>query len=324
MPRGRVTISGLMQLYRKLRTIRPDVVQTWMYHADLLGGVIARLAGVKVVSWGIRSSNLEPGKSSRSTIIIARLCAWLSGYVPRVIVSCSAQAADIHQSLGYAKKKFVVIPNGYNLDQLNPDPKGREALRQEWGVDTDTPLLGMVARFDPQKDHLNLINALHLLTDAGQNFACVLIGTGVDEENQSLKALLAQHRLQERVKLLGRRVDIPKVMNALDLHVLSSSFGEAFPNVVAEAMACGTPCVATDVGDAALIVGDTGWIVPASDPQSLGNAISGAISEMKDKDKWSSRKAICREHVVDNFSIEKMVDNFSSAWLEMRLMGDSK
>ena len=314
MPRGRVTISGLFNLYRLLRQIRPDVVQTWMYHADLLGGVVARLAGIKAICWGIRHSNLEPGKSARSTIIIARLCAILSRCIPRSIVSCSAQAAEVHQRLGYVKEKFTVIANGYNLEEFSPRPEDGARLRPEWGIGGDVPLLGVVARFDAQKDHQNLLQALARLKETGQVFRCVLIGTGMEHGNQEMQNLIAQTGLENHVMLLGRRNDIPVVMNALDVHILSSSFGEAFPNVIAEAMACGTPCVATEVGDAALIVGDTGWIVPPSDPDALFQAISKGVAEMQNKGAWAKRKTACRTQVVTHFSIEKMVESFHAVW----------
>ena len=313
MPRGKVTLSGITKLYRLLRQIRPNVVQTWMYHADLLGGVVARFAGIKAICWGIRHSNLEPGKSARSTIFIARLCAFLSRWVPREIVSCSAQAAGVHQQLGYVKKKFTVIANGYNLEEFSPNSQDSKRLRTEWGIIDEIPLLGMVARFDPQKDHQNLLQALRQLKETGQAFRCVLVGTGMENDNRELQHLITQAGVENHVMLLGRRSDIPAVMNALDVHLLSS-LGEAFPNVLAEAMACGTPCVTTNVGDAALIVGDTGWVVPPSDPDALFQAISQAITEMQDAESWIKRKSACREQVVNHFSIEKMIESFHTVW----------
>ena len=272
MPRGRVTPGGLLCLWRLLRAQRPDVVQTWMYHADLIGGVVARLAGVPAVCWGLRNTALEPGASTRSTIWVARLCAWLSRPVPRAIVSCSREAVRVHRALGYAAEKFVVISNGYDLTRFTPDVDARQRLRTAWGIDDGMPLIGMVARLDPQKDHATLIAALARLAQAGTAFRCVLVGGGVDAGNAALREAIGTAGLHAFVRLLGRRDDIPAVMNALDLHVLSSR-GEAFPNVLAEAMACGTPGVTTDVGDAALIVGDTGWVVPPRDTDALARAL---------------------------------------------------
>ena len=290
MPRGRVTFTGIWRLWRLLRSERPDVVQTWMYHADLIGGIVARLARIPTVCWGIRHGNLDPVKTARSTILTVRVCAWLSHWLPDAIVSCSVQAAAIHQTLGYAREKFTIIPNGYNLVELAPDSEVRAQLRREWGINDKTILLGMLARYDPQKDHASLVNALRLVKHKKASFQCVLVGAEINANNHELCRLIESQGIKDNVLLLGPRRDIPGIMNALDIHVLSSSFGEAFPNVLAEAMACGTPCVTTDVGDAALIVGDTGWVVPPSNSELLANAISEAIAETQDIRKMGSEK----------------------------------
>lgn len=313
MQRGKLTVSDMCRLWSLIRAARPDVVQTWMYHADLLGGLAGRFARVSHVYWGLRHSNLTPGTVRRSTIWVARLCASLSRWVPRQIVSCSRQAAQAHVQLGYAADKFVVIPNGYDLAQFEPDPVARRQLRAEWGIPDDMPLLGMVARFDPQKDHANLAAALGQLKQGGTRFHCVLIGTGMEPGNEQLRAWLAAEGLTEVVSLLGRRSDIPAVMSALDVHVLSS-LGEAFPNVLAEAMACGTPCVTTDVGDAALIVGETGWIVPSGDPAALAGALEKALGLWRQPEEWSARQAAARQRIVDHFAIEKMIQAYHSVW----------
>lgn len=317
MPRRRVTLGGILRLWRLLRASRPDVVQTWMYHADLVGGVVARLAGVRTVCWGIRHTTLVPGLSARSTILVARICARLSHWVPRTIVSCSRAAARVHQALGYAADKMVVIPNGCDLAQFRPDQEARERLRGEWQVADSTFLIGMVARFDPQKDHTNLIAALALLKQRGVEFRCVLVGTGVDSTNESLTKRVAEAGLDQHVRLLGPRNDIPAVMNALDVHVLSSAYGEAFPNVLAEAMACGTPCVTTDVGDAALIVGETGWVVPPRDSRALAEALGDAISQWPDQRAWQARKRACRERIAAQFSLDAMVSAYRKVWADV-------
>jgi glycosyltransferase involved in cell wall biosynthesis len=314
MPRGRMTLAGFWHLWRLLRSERPDVVQTWMYHADFIGGIAARLARIPVVCWGMHNSNLEPGKSKRSTILIVRVCAWLSHWIPQAIVSCSAKAASVHQTLGYVREKFTIIPNGYNIVEFATDSEARAQLRREWGVNEQTILLGMVARYGPQKDHANLVNALRLIKHKKESFQCVLVGTEMDANNHELCRLIENQGVRDNVLLLGQRHDIPRVMNALDIHVLSSGFGEAFPNVLAEAMACGTPCITTDVGDAAVIVGDTGWVVPPSNSELLANAISEAIAEMQDAGQWAVRRSMCRDRVVLNFSLERMVNNYHNVW----------
>ena len=313
MPQGQLTLTGIAMLFRIVRAVQPDVVQTWMYHANLIGGVVAKLAAVRSVVWGVRHSNLAPGTVKRSTVFVARLGGLLSRLVPGQIVSCAQQAVSGHVAIGYVQKRFVVVPNGYDLAQFRPDTNSRQQLRAEWGISADLPLFGMVARFDPQKDHANLLAALGALKGEGVRFACVLVGSGMDGENRELINLIDAYDLDSTVILLGRRSDIPAIMSAIDLHVLSS-LGEAFPNVLAEAMACGTPCVSTDVGDAALILGDTGWIVPPSDPTALGIALGDAVKSIGDRVKWQARAVAARSRIVEQFDIESMVRGYSKVW----------
>ncbi len=313
MLQGKPTWQGVLHFWRLLRRLRPDVVQTWMYHSDLMGGVMARLSGVKKVFWGIRHGNLSMGTVKHSTIRVANLCARLSTWVPTRIVSCSQQAAQSHAAIGYDFSLMTVIPNGYELSRYAPDNLARSLLREELGVGSDTFLLGMVARFDAQKDHANLFAALQRLNQ-GKAFHCVLVGTGMDVDNEELRCLLQTHGVTGVLTLLGRRDDVPAIMNALDLHVLSS-LGEAFPNVLAEAMACGTPCVTTDVGDAADIVGKTGWVVPPQNPIELARSVAYAQECWVDTPaKWAERQQAARARIAEHFGIEKMVAAYAAVW----------
>jgi len=190
MPRGRVTLSGLWRLWRLLRQIRPQAVQTWMYHADLIGGVIARLASVKRVFWGIHHTTLDAEKSRCSTIWVARLCARISSRVPSTIICCAQKALEVHRELGYAAEKLRVIPNGYDLVRFSTDAAARVRLRAEWNAD-NCWLLGMVGRYDPQKDHKNLLDALAIIKSRSVSFCCVLIGRDLDSKNAQLTTWLA-------------------------------------------------------------------------------------------------------------------------------------
>jgi glycosyltransferase involved in cell wall biosynthesis len=315
MPRSKVTRTGLTKLYRLIREIDPDAIQTWMYHSDILGSLVARLAGKRVIVWGIHNSDLDPAQTAFTTRAIVRICAAISGSIPRKIISCSEEGVRVHSALGYQLQKMVTIPNGYDVSEFAPNLAARQELRQQWQIPDGTTLVGMVARWNPQKDHANLIAALaHLHTQTQSPYHCVLIGSKLGTDNQTLVELLDRYRVKDRVTLLGIREDIPAVMNALDIHVLSSAYGEAFPNVVAEAMACETPCIVTDVGDAGLIVGDTGWVVPSSDAVSLGDAMAGAIDLMSDLPAWQQRQAQCRQRIEANFSVQTMVAKYSEVW----------
>lgn len=312
MPRGRVTLYGLYMLWRVVCSYRPDVVQTWMYHADLLGGIIGRLVGVPVV-WGLRNTILRAGKSSTSAIWAARLCACLSALVPVKIVACAQAALNVHADLGYKVKNVVVIPNGYDLSRFRIDPSGRERLRIELGMRADLPLIGMVARFDPYKDHDNLIRALGFLHARGIDFRAVMVGAGVDSENKTLISKIDAYNLSSKVRLLGQREDVPELMNAFDINVLSSS-AEAFPNVLAEAMACSTPCVSTDVGDAASIIGETGWLVPPSNSEALADTLERALADWANTGDWLRRKRRCRQKICDEYDLQKMIACYREVW----------
>jgi glycosyltransferase involved in cell wall biosynthesis len=316
---GRNVIAGIATLTRLIRRERPAIVHTWLYHADLLGGAAARLAGVRAIIWGVRNNNLEASAISRSTRRVASIAARLAGHIPQVIVSNSVQASRNHIDFGYQAARFRVIANGYDVDQFRPDARLREATRASLGIAPDELLVGTVARWDPQKDHANLLAALQLVAPRRSKVRILLVGSQMHETNECLRSLIQASSLTERVILAGPRDDVPAIMNALDLHVLSS-LGEAFPNVVAEAMACGTPCVVTDVGDAARIVNDTGWVVPARDSDALAAAVEDALSALERQ----SREALglrCRSRIVQHFGMSQMVEAYTALWHELEHNG---
>jgi glycosyltransferase involved in cell wall biosynthesis len=312
MPRGRLTLSALLKLRRLIINACPDVVQTWMYHADLVGGLIARWAGIPVV-WGVRNSNLDADTSSVSARIVARVCGLISSWLPEAIICCSEKAARIHQVIGYRAEKFVIIPNGVDLTRFAPDGAMRMRTRMAWGIQSDQTLLGMVARWDPQKDHDTLLHALTHLTNRGLIFRFVLVGTGMSRDNAELCGSIDRLGLRDRMILAGPHEDIPAVMNAIDLHVLSSAYGEAFPNVVVEALACGTPNVVTDVGDSAQIIGTTGWVVPPKDAEALAQGIQGALITL-DASGREVLGQVARTRVRERFGLKKMVDAYVALW----------
>ena len=316
MPRGRVTVKGLITLWTLIRKINPDVVQTWMYHADLIGGVVARVAGYKNIIWGIVNFNLDRGAATKSTRWAAHLCSKLSAFVPKKIVSCSDRAMQAHISIGYIASKFVNIPLGYNLDEFKPLEMEKNGIRTSWGIKVNDTILGCVARWDPQKDHSNLLKAVALLEKKGLIFPCVLAGPGIDYKNTELINLIDTtviNGAKSNLVLIGLADNISALMSALDVHILSSR-GEAFPNVVAEAMACGTPCIVTDVGDAAAIVGNTGWVVPPNDSVALASAIENATLAMNDKESWHKRKYECRTRIAENYSMDRMTNAYLDLW----------
>lgn len=326
MARGRISLGGLLRLRQLLVDHRPDAVQTWMYHADLIGGIAARLAGVRAIAWGIRNSGAHLQRSSRSARLVLKLCAMLSGRVPAAIVCAARDSAVRHKQYGYRADRLVVIANGYDLSRYQPDAEARQRMREQWQVNDDVAVIGCVARWDPLKDHANLLNAFALLlkdqvptpsdgiSPARPRTAlrCALVGRGMSPDNAELGALIDRLGLREHVLLLGPSDDVPAVMNALDIHVLSSC-AEGFPNVVAEAMACGTPCVVTDVGDAGHIVGQTAPVVPPENAKALAQGIASALQAMASQ----GRQAVGnpgRARVLAEFDLAHMVAAYDTVW----------
>ncbi len=306
------SLWGLWRLYRRLRAQRPDVVQTWMYHADLLGGLVARLAGVRAVAWGVRNSGVSLAESSRSSRVAAWLCARLSGWVPGVIVACARRAAQVHQGWGYRADRLMVIPNGYDLSVWQPDAAQRAAVRGQWQVPDDVVLLGCVARWNPLKDHANLLAALAISLQKHPQLRCALIGLGMSRDNAALVSQARDLGVLDQLIFLGRRDDVPALMPALDIHVLSSK-AEGFPNVVSEAMASGVACVVTDVGDAAEIVGEYGWVVPPGDAMALAHGLDQAIAAVRGPD-WGRQRDRARASVARRYGLQAMTDRYAEVW----------
>lgn len=266
MRRGWPDPRGLARLIAILRRARPQIVQTWLYHADLLGLVGRLLARTSCrLFWNIQCT--EMGDAD----VIRRLLAWLSP-VPEAVVVNSLAGQRVHEALGYQPRRWVHIPNGCDTAMFSFDAAGRRALREEWRIADDAVAIGLAARYHPMKDHDNFLAAAARLAARRTDAVFALAGAGADPENRALSAAIAAHRLDDRVRLLGNRDDMARVYSALDISTLSSAYGEGCPNVLVEAMSCGVPCVATDCGDAALLIGRDGLIVPPRDPSALAAA----------------------------------------------------
>jgi glycosyltransferase involved in cell wall biosynthesis len=306
---------AVLRLAGWLRANPPDLVQTWMYHADLVGGIATRLAGRAPVIWGIRNSNLDVVRSRRSTRWTVQVSALLSRWVPRCIVSCSETARRIHVGLGYAADKMIVIPNGFNLDLFCPDGQAGVSVRQELGLSAGAKLVGLVARFDPQKDHYNFVKAAAEVNARLPEAHFLLCGEGVDWENRLLAGWIDAQGLRDHFHLLGMREDIPRLSAALDVACSSSAYGEAFSNVLGEAMACGVPCAVTDVGDSAYIVGNTGKVVAPNDARAL----AGAVVELLELP--AARRAelgmAARLRMQQSFEIQAVVNQYEQLYTSL-------
>jgi glycosyltransferase involved in cell wall biosynthesis len=322
MQRGRPSIAALRRLQRVIAEFRPHVIQTRLDHANLVGGLMARFAGAPPVVWAVHSTDLGPLRTSWKTRLVRRFCAQLSYVLPRLIVSDAHSSAALHARIGFSAAKLLVVPNGVDPTSFQPDSKARERIRGLWGVAADEFLLGCVARWDPLKDHENLLRALRQLADRGRRFRCVLVGGRMDARNRDLQRLTERWGVADRLILAGASSEVPSIMNALDVHVLSSR-AESLPVAVMEAMACGTPCVVTDVGDARHLVGETGWIARPRDSVALADAIETALVECGPGTR-EQRAAMCRARVIGEFSLPRMGAEYAALWTRVAAGTGSK
>jgi glycosyltransferase involved in cell wall biosynthesis len=314
MSQGIPNPLAVLKLVRWLQCDKPDVIQTWMYHADLLGGLAARLAGGIPVSWGIRHSDLSVEGNRRLTLLTVKACAPLSRWLPTKIVCCSEASREVHAAVGYATEKMIVIPNGIDPELFRPNPNARATIRRNLGIPDDAPIIGMVGRFDPQKDHYNFIQAAQRLYRSQPDARFLLCGEEVTWENAELVKWIEDAGIRERCFLLGKRDDIPDLTTAFDIATLSS-MGEGFPNVVIEAMACGVPCVVTDVGESARIVANTGTVVPRRDPQALADAWHAMLK--MDRTTHAQLGLAARRRVMEEYGLSQIVSRYESLFEEL-------
>ncbi len=310
------SLAALAGLGRRFRQTPPDVVQTWMYHADLIGGVLAQCSGIRRVFWGIHHSHLAWGNNKFLTVATAKACALLSRSVPQRIVCCSDAARTAHTDFGYSPERADWIPNGFDTARFRPDEEARLAGRTALGAAESDVLVGLAARFHPDKDHANFLGAAARVRRDHPDALFVLCGRGVNGGNEGLAALLRQFDLSERVRLLDAVRQPERFFAAMDVMV-SSSRTEAFPLAVGESMSCGVPCAVTDVGDSALLVGDTGRTAPPRDAAALGNAIGQLLAGGPEGRRRLG--AAARRRIEEQFSLDSVVARYQDLYTRAML-----
>lgn len=294
MAPGRPSAAALVRLAGIIRGERPDAVQGWMYHADLLATLALLASGRRSrtrLFWGVRCSNMDTASYPRRLRLVIAACARLSR-LPDAVTANSVAGKEHHRRLGYRPRRFPVIANGIDTERFRPDPEARRVVRGELGLADDRVTLVHPARLDPMKDHPTLLAALARLPQV----TALAVGAGTE-------------RLPEMPNLirLGRRLDMPRIYAAGDLVVSSSAFGEGFSNALAEGMAAGLPAVATGVGDAQAIVGDCGRVVPPRRPEALASALANLLGA--DRSALGRR---ARSRIVERFSLERAVAAFDA------------
>lgn len=303
-------IAHFLGLLSFLRRKQPDIVQTWMYHADMFGGLAARLAGNRNIIWGIRTSELTAG-NSKMTVIARRICAWLSSRLPHTIVCVAEAARRTHIRAGYDSARMVVVPNGFDLSRLTADDGQVGLLRRQCGLGDETVVIGSLGRFNASKDQQNFVRAAGLLAQQYPHARFLMVGRDLDADNKELRTWIADTGHADRFVLLGERSDVPVCLAAMDIFCLSSR-NEGFPNAVGEAMGMGVPCVVTDVGDAALLVDDAGIVVPKEDSPALARGLERLLAMTPEARRQMGQQA--RTRIRTEFTMERARERFESIY----------
>jgi glycosyltransferase involved in cell wall biosynthesis len=309
---------SLRRLGHAIRDARPDVVQTWLVHANVLGGLAARRYTEAPIAWGVHNLALDAEGFGRRAALAGGLERRLAPRVPQRIVACSEGAAVAMHQRGYPDALVETIPNGFDVDAFHPDDGDRTAVRRELGIRPADVVVGHVARFHAKKDQRTLLLAAETLLASRPDAVFVLCGHGLDESNGALMKLASP--LGDRVRLLGERRDVDRLYRAFDVFALSSA-GEALPLVLGEAMASGVPVVTTDVGDARWIVADTGRVVPPRAPDALAGALGERLARSpQGRDELG---AAARRRIVERYSLADMVSAYREVWEDLAASSSS-
>jgi glycosyltransferase involved in cell wall biosynthesis len=317
MKAGTINPAGVLRAIRVVKRLRPSILQTWLYHADLVGLAAGTLAGVPAIVWNVRCSTLDLADYGRTLPLLLRVLAGVSRR-PAAVVCNSFSGLREHERLGYRPQRWAVIPNGLDPCECSPNPAGHREVRRELGLPDSAVLIGLVARMHPMKDHATFLRAAAIIRARRPDVHFVVAGRGT-LESEALRTLIANIGLGQSLHVLGEQRDVARLLAALDIAVSSSDSGEGFPNVVLEAMACGTPCVVTDTGDSALVVADTGRVVPPKNPEALAKATLQLLS--LDPNARQQLGQTARARVLREFSLSVASRRYQDLYTELVGLG---
>jgi glycosyltransferase involved in cell wall biosynthesis len=314
MKKGPPGIAEIWSLRNVMQKVNPNIIQGWMYHGNLAAyGARKMFKGDSPVIWNIRQALYDLRHEKRQSRVVIRIGAKLSNSIAKVIYN-SCLSANQHEKFGYAKDRRVLIPNGFDINKFKPIAQSKGRIRSELGIPSNAELVGTVGRFHPMKDHKSFIEAAIILLKRNNNLHFLLAGDGLSPGNRELASLVQSFGSVDRFHFMGRRTDVADIMNALDIFVLSS-WAEAFPNVVGEAMACGVACVVTDVGDSAHILDTCGRVVPPRNPVAMADAIQ-KLHNLSPEQRYKLG-VLARERIRTHFSIQKIASMYESLYDEV-------
>jgi glycosyltransferase involved in cell wall biosynthesis len=294
-----------------LRKQKPDIVQTWMYHADLFGGFAAKFTGMGKIFWNIRNTEIPQATFSLTRLIIIA-CSFFSYFVPNRIICCGNAAKAAHIALGYCRRKMVVIPNGYKVNSIQYDPALKISFLNVNNIKKNSIIIGIIGRYDYLKGYdIFVAAAAHLTKNSSKDIVFLCVGRGVDWGNSLLVSHIKKLNMDKNFILVGEVENVNFYYSVMDIFCLSSR-AEGFPNTLAEAMLSSLPCVVTDVGDAADIVGNHGVVVAANNYKHLSCGLKYFVDMEPEIRKSIGSKA--RKRIIENYNIEKAVESYNHAY----------
>ncbi len=303
--------KAILKFRQVVKETKPDLVQTWMYHANIFAGILTKIFFYKKpVFWNIRCTIMKLKEAGLFTYFLIHLGSLLSHFIPACIIVCGNSVKLDHLQIGYKRSKMKIIENGFDLEYFNPSQK---TYKSDTSLCTKGLIVGVLGRFHPQKNHDLAIKACSLAISKGIKLQLYLAGSGITSDQPPLKNSIRQHSMENFTRLFGALKDVRFFFNDIDVLLLPSKFGEGFPNVLAEAMGYGIPCISTSVGDSKNIIGKTGWIVSNEKSKEIVSAFEEIIVMKKNK-SWAVLKKAVRQRVKQNYSISKMIESYSKCW----------
>lgn len=298
------TCVTFIRLRNLLKELQPDTVQTWMYHADFLGGIAAKSAGVKNIIWGVRTTDVSQG-ASKMTVHLSKLCAKLSYYIPDTIVCAANVSKEYHVSIGYDDTKMVVIPNGFDVEALAATDEDGIEIRQQNNLSVNDVVIGSVGRFNLVKNQKLFVDMAAILIKDQPDLKFMIVGRDNTVENKELMSWINDYGIVDNFRLLGERNDVPKCLKAMDVFCLHSKT-EGFPNVLCEAILLEKSVISTNVGDVEHLISEANIV--NSSVFSFSEKIKSNINNKDYLDK--SNLILKKIDFLEKYSIEKCILKF--------------
>ncbi len=297
--------KNLIKFAKILKREKPDKIFSWMFHSSLLATVFALMFNITIF-WCIRHGTFNIGKTKFFTLIIGKFLLPLISSVPKKIIYNSRFSKKYYEDLGYNKKKSLLIYNGFSKDFFKPNNILKNKFKKKYKIKKNQVIFGYVARFNPQKNHHFLFKNFYILKKSYQiNFKIILVGGNI-KNNKIINELIKKFDLKKHIVILSETNKINSIYPIFDINLMLSSYGESFPNTVAESMLCGVPNIASKVGDSSNIVNKSGYLFESNNNIKFRVCVNKSLDDLRNIYKWKLKKVNCRKFIIKNFDIKKM------------------